>query len=126
MQILVTITDENYAPEEGDAFDAVVSALEHFGVPANLVAIKPCSHEQHIAFEPKERRAWQDDGPFFQGRNGLGFCAGVEVLPLRAEGMVRLTPFSTKGIANAWFDVPAAEAAHLGKAILAAGNRSQD
>jgi len=39
-QILVTVNPE-FQAEDGTQFDAVVSALEHFGIPANLIETTP-------------------------------------------------------------------------------------
>jgi hypothetical protein len=30
----VTITDDNWEPEDGDIMDAIVDSLEYFGIPA--------------------------------------------------------------------------------------------
>ena len=42
-EIVVRVAPD-YEPEDGDAFDAVQAALEHFGIPANLV-------EREVAIE---------------------------------------------------------------------------
>lgn len=44
MQIIIDVSDD-YVPEEGDAFDAVVAALEFAGIPASLVTTKVDAHK---------------------------------------------------------------------------------
>ena len=38
-KVLVTLNDPGFEPEEGDFFDAVFSALEHFEIPAHIVTV---------------------------------------------------------------------------------------
>lgn len=38
-QFVVTIP-ANYEPEDGDIFDAIVDALQHFEIPAHIVEVK--------------------------------------------------------------------------------------
>jgi hypothetical protein len=40
MKILIDV-DDSFIPAEGDAFDAVQSALQHFDIPAQLTGQKP-------------------------------------------------------------------------------------
>lgn len=60
-QILVTITDSDYEPEDGTPFDAVVSALEHFEIPSHLVEVeegrKPQGFTTSVENEEKSANA---------------------------------------------------------------------
>lgn len=40
MKLIIEIPDD-YEPEDGDAFDAVVAALEHFEIPASVYEESP-------------------------------------------------------------------------------------
>jgi len=40
MLLLIQIPDD-YTPPDGNAFDAVRDALEHFEIPSGMLAIKP-------------------------------------------------------------------------------------
>lgn len=55
-----------------------------------------------------ENRSKQDDGPVFQGRNGLGLQTGL-LVGTGGLGHLRLTPVSTKGAANGYLSVPVEE-----------------
>lgn len=57
----------------------------------------------------------------FTGRNGVGKCSGVEVMPFSHEDYILLTPLTSKGeIARCDFRIPKADAIKLAEALLRA------
>ena len=60
--IIVTITDENYVPEDGTPFDAVVSALEHFEIPAYLVEAQETIGPKRVEIEHWDSPRYKGDG----------------------------------------------------------------
>lgn len=53
-KFLVEITDESYVPEDGDAFDAVVSALNHFEIPTYVREVGQPLNADQIDNQPMQ------------------------------------------------------------------------
>ncbi|MDK9702485.1 MAG: hypothetical protein OEL20_05045 [Sulfuritalea sp.] len=67
-----------------------------------------------IIYPQAGKRTRLDDGPGFQGRNGIGIQTGVEVYRDVQRGVVRLTPISSKGeLANCYLEIPEAQFGQL-------------
>jgi hypothetical protein len=97
--ILVTITDENYVPEEGTPFDAVVSALEHFEIPAYLVEAQETIGPQRVEIEH-----W--DSPRYKGGGDESEVYTCEIEDRRAQsGQLRITIGPESGDTDDFVDV---------------------
>ncbi|GEM_PF-5492296 len=87
MRILIEV-DEDYRPEDGDAFDAVVSALDHFEIPSVVclsdAVEKMDERESSSMFETLKRCE-----PFLLGASQRGEAGAEEMLARVREILVR-------------------------------------
>ena len=97
--IIVMITDENYVPEDGTPFDAVVSALEHFGIPAYLVEAQETIGPTRVAIEHWDSPRYKGDGD----ESDVFIC---EIEDRRAQsGQLRITIGPESGDTDDFVDV---------------------
>lgn len=98
--ILVTITDENYVSEDGTPFDAVVSALEHFGIPAYLVEAQKTIGPTRVEIEHWDSPRYKGDG---DEKGEVYIC---EIEDRRAQsGQLRITIGAESGDTDDFVDV---------------------